>query len=169
MRLLIISALAFACFTGCSKGKGEEETPKTNVTKLILMGNAGKRWPLTEISMTYYASNNSVDSVVTLRPDASNWLYNSIHFADNGGLTYMTEGYLTQVLSEFGSWTFNEATQKISFTCTPTPFSGCNGTNGEWQITFYRFVNGASESLSLERTITLTGGRKVLKQIRLII
>lgn len=169
--LLGLCTLIFVC-AGCEKDKQDEEQLKEKVYASTLMGTSGKRWSLREITLNYYNAGGELDSTVKLEPNSTNYLYNTLYFTQDGSRkTFDTENLLTNVMPAYGSWQFNEAAQKISFTCIENRFFPCNGTDGEWTITNYLILsyNPLRETLAFERTVTLTGGRKVKQRISLII
>lgn len=160
---------------GCSKKDEGETKPATDVTINTLMGSSGKRWPLSSVKLTYYNTGGGVDSIAILEPNANNYQHNTLYFSDNNGvnglnLVFDTEDILTKVVPAFGSWSFNQSTQKITFTCIANQFFPCNGTDGEWQIVTH-YINHAYriEKLVLERTIIPAGGGKVKQEINLSI
>lgn len=176
MKKAIFLLTATAAFLSCSKGGSDDDNPtpgpsgNNTVTVQTLMGTTGKRWPMSEATLTYYSASGSVDSTITLTPTSS---FSSIYFTNNNGagglyLNFDAQAPLTRVLPGFGSFSLNQSAQKITFTCI-SPY--CNGTDGEWQITSHVIVtlNPLLEGLDLERTVSLTAGRKVKQKIELLI
>lgn len=160
---LFFAAAFLLSILSCKKDSGgdDNDQPKTDVTVTTLMGATGKRWPLFEATLTYYGSGGSVDSTVTLRPTSS---VSSIYFTDNMGVNGLYKNYdaqepLDQIMAGFGTWSLNEGKQVLNLACYSTYCNG-NGVDGDWQITGHSFY-GAVEFLTIERTLSLSGSRKV--------
>lgn len=175
LKLITVLAMLFSV-QACSK-KDSQNNPPTDkkVTQQDLLGGNGKRWPLLEVILTYYSSSNTVDSTVTVYPTSD---ISSIYFGDNNGvnglnLTFDAQEPLNRFMPDFGEWTFDASTQKISLTCIPFTGSYCTISGGVWEIVYYRqdvLSNGiVQEFLRLQKTVDLPSGRKVTQLVKLII
>lgn len=158
--------------TACEKDKDQDQQDDNKVNASTLMGSNGRRWRLADITLTYYNTGGGIDSTVKLQSNSANFQYQTLYFMNDGSKQiFMSENLFTRVIPAYGSWQINYAEQKITFACIENRFFPCNNTDGEWKIIRYSVitVNPASEFVDFERTVTLSGGRKVKQFMSIMI
>lgn len=162
-------SIIFTTSSGLScKKEDKEDKPSTNVTELDIMSNNGKRWMVGIVTLTIYNAAGDVES----KEDKDIEDNIGVWFGDNGGInglnkTFTASEPLLEYFPELASWSLNETRQTITLTCAPGYCA--SNKSGEWQISSFMQRGDGGGYIGIERTISLSGGKKLKQEMLLFV
>lgn len=162
-------SIIFTTSSGLScKKDDKEDNPSTNVTEQDIMSNNGKRWMVGIVTLTTYNAAGDVESKEDIDIDDNIGVW----FGDNAGVnglnkTFTASEPLLDYFPELASWSLNTSSQTITLTCAPGYCA--SNKSGEWQINSFMKREDGGGYIRIERTISLSGGKKLKQEMLLFV